>query len=261
MNLGLEGAVAAVAGAGAGIGLASALALADEGAHLALGARRPEPLAGAAAAVAARGVRVATACADLATEAGFAALTGAASAELGGLDAVVISIGGTPLGDLDALDDDRWQAAFAGKFLAVLRGVRIAAAQMPRGGAIVIIAGNGSRVARPALATSAVVNGALERIVGELARRHAPAGIRVNCLSPGPVRTARYDALLGALAAGGPGAPGDAEAELLASIPAGRPAEPAEIGAIAAFLASPRARHISGTTVLVDGGQAGAARF
>lgn len=262
MNLGLEGRVAAVAGAGAGIGRACALAFADEGCHVALGARRAGPLADASAEVAARGVRTASACADLATTAGFSALIEAAVTGLGGLDALVISIGGTPLGAVDELDDARWEAAFRQKFLAALRGVRLAVPHMRRGGGggIVIVAGNGSRVGAARMATSAVINGAVERMVGELGRRHAPDGISVSALSPGPVRTARYDALLGALAD-----PADvddesaAERRLLASIPAGRPAQAAEIGAIAAFLASPRGRHITGTTVLADGGESGAA--
>jgi len=261
VNLGLEGRVAAIAGAGAGIGRACALAFADEGCHVALGARRGDQLASARAEVVARGVRVTETCADLATDAGFSSLIAAAVDELGGLDALVISIGGTPLGGVDELDDASWEGAFRQKFLAALRGVLLAVPHMRRGGGggIVIVAGNGSRVGAARMAMSAVINGALERMVGDLARRHAPDGISVSVLSPGPVRTARYDALLGALAAPGDADESAAERRLLASIPAGRPAQAAEIAAIAAFLASPRGRHISGTTVLVDGGQSGAA--
>jgi len=261
VNLGLEGRVAAIAGASAGIGRATALAFAGEGADVALGARGADRLADASAAVAACGVRAATACADLAAPGGFAALIDAAVTELGGLDALVISIGATPLGGVDELDDERWESAFRHKFLAAIGGVRLAVPHMRRrgGGGIVIVAGNGSRVGAARMATSAVINGALERIVGELARRHARDGIAVNCLSPGPVRTARYDALVGALASADAVGAADAERRLLDAIPSGRPASPEEVGAIAAFLASPAARHISGTTVLVDGGQSGAA--
>jgi 3-oxoacyl-[acyl-carrier protein] reductase len=261
VNLGLEGRVAAVAGAGAGIGRASALALAGEGAHVALGARRPDQLERACADVAACGVRVAGACADLATEHGFSSLIDAAVGGLGGLDALVMSIGATPLGGVEELDDERWEAAFRQKFLAALRGVRLAVPHMRRrgGGSIVIVAGGGSRVGAAHMATSAVINGALERIVGELARRHAHEGIAVNCLSPGPVRTARYEVLVSALAGFEGGGRADAERRLLAAIPAGRAARAHEIGAIAAFLASPLARHITGTTVLADGGRSGAA--
>ena len=94
MNLGLEGAVAWWSRAPApGSDWRAPLAFADEGAHVALGARRADQLAGARAEVAARGVRTAAVCADLATEAGFASLIAAAVEELDGLDALVISVG------------------------------------------------------------------------------------------------------------------------------------------------------------------------
>jgi 3-oxoacyl-[acyl-carrier protein] reductase len=106
------------------------------------------------------------------------------------------------------------------------------------------------------MATSAVVNSALQRLVGELARAYAPNGIAINCISPGPVRTARYEALLNA--DGISGGRADAERRLIKTVPAGRVGEPSEVGALIAFLCSPIARHINGSTVYIDGGQSGA---
>jgi 3-oxoacyl-[acyl-carrier protein] reductase len=78
-----------------------------------------------------------------------------------------------------------------------------------------------------------------------LARELGPEGITVNCVAPGRIDTPRMTELYGK------GGPSGAE---LAQIPLGRMGTPREFGDVVCFLASDRARYVTGTTVLVDGG-------
>ena len=77
-----------------------------------------------------------------------------------------------------------------------------------------------------------------------LARELGPQGITVNCVAPGRIDTARLAQLY-------PNGPSE---EDLAAIPLGRWGTPQEFGDVACFLASDRARYVTGTTVVVDGG-------
>ena len=77
-----------------------------------------------------------------------------------------------------------------------------------------------------------------------LARELGPRGITVNCVAPGRIATARLGELY-------PDGPSERD---LAEIPLGRWGEPRELGGVVCFLASDRARYISGQTLLVDGG-------
>jgi 3-oxoacyl-[acyl-carrier protein] reductase len=77
-----------------------------------------------------------------------------------------------------------------------------------------------------------------------LSRQLGPQGVTVNCLAPGRIETARLEQLY-------PDGPTEAE---LQAIPVGRWGKPEEFGDVACFLASDRARYVTGTTILVDGG-------
>lgn len=256
MNLLLDRKVVAIAGAGAGIGRATAIAVGDEGCHLVLGARQRDQLDLLEQTLHTHGTRTASVCTDLSQSTGMSELTDHAVAAFGGLDGLVISIGGTPLGDISQLADEEWSTAVDQKLMAAVRGVNAARPHMRRrgGGSIVLVAGNSSRRADRQLTTSAVVNSALERLAAHLASHLGPEGIAVNAVSPGPVRTSRYEHLLSALAQA-PGAEHEAERALLSSIPDGRVAEPQEVAATIAFLLSPLSRHITGQTLVIDGGQ------
>jgi 3-oxoacyl-[acyl-carrier protein] reductase len=84
------------------------------------------------------------------------------------------------------------------------------------------------------------VHGYLKTLADEL----GPRGITVNCVAPGRIATARLEQLY-------PGGPTD---DQLAQIPLRRWGEPRELGDVVCFLASERARYVSGQTIVVDGG-------
>ncbi len=89
------------------------------------------------------------------------------------------------------------------------------------------------------------INAALNLIVRGLATEHARAGIRINAVSPGPITSPRQDAMQDA------GANADSATD---AIPIGRFGDPDEVADAVLFLASERARYITGTVLFVDGG-------
>jgi len=257
VDLGLDGRVVAVAGAGVGIGRAVALEIAGEGGALAVGARDPDAVARTAEQARAIGATAVGVVGDLATTLGVAELIGMAVATHGRLDGLVCCVGSTPLGDLSALTDREWMLAFEMKVLATIRAVRTARPHLAETGAgrVVVVTGNASRTRFPYLLTSTVMNAGLESLVSSLAVQLASDGIAINAVSPGPVNTRRYDGLQAAVATHeGLDSP-SAGRHIEKSIPAGRITEPDEVARLVAYLVSPAAGPITGTTYVIDGGQ------
>ncbi|MGP4110579.1 SDR family NAD(P)-dependent oxidoreductase [Streptomyces sp. 4N509B] len=261
MDLGLTGRRVVVTGASSGIGRATTLALAREGAELLLAARREEALAETAARAAEAGAAATgVAAVDLATAAGCQALGRAALARWSGrVDGLVVCVGATPLGTFAELSDEAWERAFTTKFLATVRLVR---ALLPGlraadgdGGRVVVVAGNVALGPDPLLTTSGAINAALNNLVGSLGRELAPEGVGVTAVHPGPTRTDRYAALVAAAAGRHGGDATAGERAVLAATPRGVPAEAEEVAAAVTYLVSPAARHVTGTSLTMDGGR------
>ncbi|MBN9119463.1 MAG: SDR family oxidoreductase [Planctomycetes bacterium] len=107
----------------------------------------------------------------------------------------------------------------------------------------------------PGLGVSNTIRGATASWAKTLAREVGKFAVTVNNVLPGATRTARLKAIVQRKAAAADVAPEEIEAQIRAEIPLGRIAEPAEVGAVIAFLASPAAGYISGVSVPVDGGR------
>ncbi len=105
------------------------------------------------------------------------------------------------------------------------------------------------------LGVSNTIRGAMASWAKTLSREVGPHGITVNNILPGATRTARLEQILARKAAATGTPREEIEAKMRAEIPLGRFAEPAEIGAVIAFLASPAAGYISGVSIPVDGGR------
>jgi NAD(P)-dependent dehydrogenase (short-subunit alcohol dehydrogenase family) len=248
----LDGKVALITGAGSGIGRASALLFAAEGAAVVAVDRdgaTAEETAAAVGTAAARGRALAVA-ADVSRAADCAAMVAAAEEGFGRLDVVFNNAGVMLPGDDDAVatGEDTWDTTFEvnakGVFLGCKHG--IPALRRAGGGAIVNTASFVARVgaATPQLAYTAS-KGAVLALTRELAVVHAREGIRVNALSPGPLRTELLMRFL------------DTEAKRqrrLVHIPMGRFGEAAEIARAALFLASDDSSYMTGAELLVDGG-------
>jgi NAD(P)-dependent dehydrogenase (short-subunit alcohol dehydrogenase family) len=257
MDFQLTGKTALVTGASRGIGLAIVTELLDEGMRVVAASRTTSPELAASGAIA---VQV-----DLADAEGPVRLVEQALAELGELDLLVNNVGG---GDSDGgqtggfatFDDELWHRMFELNFFSAVRTTRAALPSlMARKGSIVNISSNGARMPHAGPMPYTTAKAALTALGKALTEEVSPLGVRVNTISPGPVRTSLWESPdgYGADLARSMGVP---QAQLLAQLPTalgvttGRFVEPAEVAALVAYLASPLSGSITGADHIIDGG-------
>lgn len=246
MDLGLDGRCYVATGASRGLGYATAAALISDGARVVVNARAAESLGDAADRLGPGAVAVAG---DLADTELPDRLCAAALAHAGRLDGALISVGGPPPGGVLDLTDQQWRDAFESVFLGAVRLARTVAATLTDGGSIAFVLSSSVRTPIGGLAASNGLRPGLAMVAKTLADELGPRGIRVNALLPGRIatdRTVSLDERSGDAAA--------ARTANEAAIPLGRYGQPEEFGRAAAFLLSPAASYISGTTLAVDGG-------
>ncbi len=246
----LQDRIAVITGAGSGIGLASARRMAAEGAKVV--AVDIDKAAGQSAAEETGGVFVA---ADVAVEEDVRRLYDEVAAEFGRIDIAFNNAGISPPEDDSILTTgiDAWRRVQEVNLTSVYLCCKYVLPHMQRQGKGSII-NTASFVAVLGSATSQVSytasKGGVLALSRELGVQFAREGIRVNALCPGPVNTP----LLREVFAADP----ERAARRLVHVPTGRFAEPEEIAAAVAFLASDDASFITASQFLVDGGISGA---
>lgn len=257
MELNVSNKVFMLAGASRGLGYGIARALAAEGATVALAARD-----GAAAEAAAAALRESTG----ATVLGCACdVTDAASierwrdrvvAELGGIDGLLVNAGGPAPGGFDQFDDAAWEGAFQLTLMSAVRLIRAALPSMRArgGGAIVALTSQSIKEPDNFLLLSAVMRSGVAALVKGLAATLAADGIRINNLVPGLIETDRLRSLIANRAEAGRVDFDTQRQRMTQPIPLGRLGDPDEFGRAGAFLLSPAASYITGSTLVVDGG-------
>jgi 3-oxoacyl-[acyl-carrier protein] reductase len=261
MNLGLEGKAALVGGASRGLGRAVAEGLAREGCRVAIAARGREALEATARQIGeAAGVEILPVVCDMSRYEDIRRFVAQTAERFGRLDIVVNNAGGPPLGDFEEHSDEAWQKAIDQNFLSVARVVREALPHLRKQGGGRIINITSVAVKEP-IAGLILSNAARLGVVGlakTLSRELGPDQITVNNVCPGFTLTDRMRELYGGRAE----AQGRTLDELLAEeaqrIPIRRLAQPEDLAALVVFLASEPARHITGTTIQVDGGSTAA---
>ena len=252
MNLDLSGKRVLVTGGTKGVGRALVELLLTEGAQVLTSARQASSDLPAELFV----------LADLSTAEGCATLVAAAKQRLGDVDIIVHVLGGSsaPSGGFAVLDDAQWQRELD---LNLLPAVRLDRALLPamlqrQSGVIIHVTSIQNRLPLPEATTAyAAAKAALSTYSKSLSKEVSPQGVRVVRVSPGWIETEASVALAERLAqeagtdyAGGKRIIMDA----LGGIPLGRPAKPAEVAELIAFLASPRAASITGSEFVIDGG-------
>lgn len=257
MDLGLAGKTALVLGASRGLGRAMALALAKEGANVALAARRTDLLNDLAGECEAFGVRALPIAWDLSDRSLIEANVAAIEAVLGPVDILVNNTGGPPPTPAAGQDPELWIAQFNALVASViaitdrvLPGMR-----QRKWGRILTSTSSGVVAPIPGLALSNALRLSLVGWSKTLAREVARDGVTCNVIVPGRISTDRTRFLDEKRAEREGKAVDAVEAASLAAIPAGRFGDPAEYGAVAAFLCSVPAAYVTGSIVRVDGGQ------
>ncbi len=257
MELGLRDRTALVTGGSKGIGRAVARALADEGARVMICARDGQGLASAAAEIEAATARsVLTMAADLSDLSSVARVADAAVARLGRLDILVNNAGAIKGGDFLATPDEEWLRGWSLKLLGYIRMAREVLPHMQRqgGGRIINVVGAAARNPSATYMMGGTANAALINFTKALADLGARSNVLVTAVSPGPVKTERWDNLVRQQAAAA-GKDVDVYAkEQNATMPLGRIALPEEVADLVCFLASDRAAFLTGITITVDGG-------
>lgn len=246
-----------VTGASAGIGRAAAAALAREGASVALSARRLGPLEEAAEAIAgASGARCVAVPLDVADAGAIAPAHAAVEAQLGPVDVLVSNAGGPPPGLFLNLDEDALRAAYEITLRSAWGLARAVAPGMAaRGrGSLVFVTSWSTKEVIEGLLLSNSLRAAVVGFAKTLSKELGPRGIRVACVAPGKIDTARSRALDEAAAARAGRTSDEIRRDNESGIPLLRYGRPEEVGDVVAFLASERAAYITGISVVIDGG-------
>lgn len=258
MNHPLEGRNAVVCGSTQGIGRACAAALAEAGASITLVARSAEALTTVRDELPTpTGQSHGFIEADFSDHEGLREKATAHAASSGPVHILINNTGGPPAGPASEGAPEAYLDAFTKHILCnqVLMQAFVASMRAERYGRIINIVSSSVVTPIKGLGVSNTIRGAVNNWARTLAAELGPDGITVNNVLPGYVATARLTYLFeGRAQRNGTTAEAE-EAAVVKTIPAGRLAEPEELGAVVAFLASPAAAYVSGVNLPVDGGR------
>ena len=252
MDLKIAGKTALITGGSKGIGRATAEVLAAEGCNVIIVSRTAEMLAQVKSAIAQKSnVRVDTVATDLSDSKNVDEL----AQDYPDIDILINNAGAIPGGSLLNVDEATWRRAWDLKVFGYVNMCRRYYALMKqRGhGVIVNVVGNAADTHDPEYICGVAGNAALTAFSQSLGCVSAKDGIRVVALSPGPVETDRIVTLMKKKAKDRTGDENNWQ-ELRKPLPFQRCATPEEIGAAAAFLASPLSGYTSGSVVTIDAG-------
>jgi NAD(P)-dependent dehydrogenase (short-subunit alcohol dehydrogenase family) len=238
------GQTALVAGGAGGIGAAVCRRLAREGAHVIVADVRGDPAQMLAAEIGGEGIVL-----DAGSEESWISAVHGRS-----LQALVnCAAAATRLGAVDTLSLEDWEGSYRVTAHGVFLGMKHAVTVMAPGAAIVNVASLVAHGRAPQNAAYASAKAAVISMTKAAAVRFAKRGVRVNCVSPGFIRTPPVERMFHSLAQGDKTA-ADIEKAYTRQIPMGRLGEPEDVADAIAFLASDDARFVTGAELMVDGG-------
>lgn len=257
MDLGLKGKAAAVMAGSEGLGRACARALALEGADVAMCGRREDILRSSAKAIADEsGRHIVPVVADVNDARDVERFVNAAASDLRGLDILVVNAGGPPHGSFDAVTDAQWHEAFDLTVMSAVRGIRAALPHFRTelGGSVIGIQSTSVKQPIDDLILSNALRLSVVGLFKSLSIELGPENIRFNLVLPGGMATERLRDLTRSQAEKAGISEEEAWARRAKSTPLGRIGHPDEIGDAVAWLASDRAKYVTGAVLQVDGG-------
>ncbi|MEC4593214.1 MULTISPECIES: SDR family oxidoreductase [Nitrospirillum] len=245
----LEGKVAVVTGGTSGIGLATAKAFAAEGARVFITGRRAPELQ---AAVAAIGPNAAGVQADSAKAEDLNRLYEQVKAQAGRIDVLFANAGGGTMLPLGQITEEHYDDIFGRNVKAVVFTVQKALPLLVDGASVILTGSTAGSTGTPAFSVYSASKAAVRNLARSWTLDLKERGIRVNVLSPGPIRTPGLVELAGPDAAQQQGL-----LDYMASqVPLGRVGEVEEIAKAALFLASSDSSFVAGAELFADGGLA-----
>lgn len=259
LSMNLSGKTALVAGSTQGIGFASAQALATLGASCVLIARNEDALQQAVAKLdAAQGQQHSYLVADFSNPQQVQDVVGA-YAKQNVIHILINNTGGPAAGPIVDAKPDNFLQAFQQHLICnhVLATLAIESMKAAGYGRIVNVISTSVKIPLKGLGVSNTIRGAVASWAKTMANELAPFGITVNNVLPGATATARLENIINNKSTKTGVALDEVEKEMLEEIPAKRFGKPEEIAAMVAFLASPAAGYVNGTSIPVDGGRTG----
>ena len=256
MELGLKGKVIAITGGSEGIGGATAMRMAQEGAKLALCARRADVLESAAEKIRkATGAEVMTMTADVTKPDDMQRFVDETVKRFGRIDTLVNNAGATGQQPFEAVDDKAWQLDIDIKVLAHIRTTRAAIPHMKKQGGGRIINLNMVAAKQPAAGTfpTTTSRAAGLALTKGLSKELAPFNILVNAVAVGKIKTPQQQRSAKRFNL----SVDEHYAKTGKTVPMGRMGESEEVANVIVFLASDAASYVTGTCINVDGGLSG----
>jgi 3-oxoacyl-[acyl-carrier protein] reductase len=252
----LEGKVAVVTGGSRGIGKAIARRLAEEGADVVIASRTTETLESTAKEIeSSTGRRVEPVPVDLSVIEGCEDLHHQATTSFDHIDILVNCAGATKSGPFLELSEETWQDGFNLKFFGAVRLSRLFWPELRAAhGSVVNIVGGMARTPNHGFTIGGSVNAALANFSKALAGLGLVDDVNVNTIHPGQVKTERLTEMMVDQAAAQGKTPEQLLEETIQRQGIRRLGDPEDVAELAVFLCSPRARHIQGTAISVDGG-------
>ena len=255
MELGLKGKVAVVTGGTEGIGKATALKLAQEGAKVAICARRAELLDKTAGEIGKTGAEVLAVAADMSKPGDIERFMKAVIERFGRLDILVNNAGTSARGKFLEVDDATWSADLELKLFGAIRCTRLAVPHMKKqgGGRIVNITISSAKQPGAQSMPTSVSRAAGLALTKALSKEYAADNILVNTVCIGKIKSGQHERRIKSEGLDA----NEYYARTAKEIPLGRVGEPAEVANVIAFLVSDAASYVTGSSINLDGGISG----
>lgn len=248
--------VAVVTGASQGIGRATAVRLARDFSAVVLAARNRDELEQTAAAVCAAGAEPLVCALDLREPEAAQTLVSTALDRFGRIDALLNIAGAVPQIDLFEMTDAQWEDGMALKFHGARRlTLRAWNALKASQGSVALMAGSAALDPKPGFAAVAAINAAIIALAKAFAEQGIRDGVQVNSVVPGAVMTGRRQSFFAKWAPAHNMTVEEAIARFPGEVGISRFGKAEEIAELMAFLVSPAAKWMTGSSLRMDGGE------